>query len=273
MKYVIADLHFSDVSVLRTDSHPFANVEEMDATLLANWRCVVQPADEVYILGDLTLSDATTAQGLLNQLPGRKTMIRGNHDRFLSALNFDTNIFENVATQMSFKENHHRYQLCHYPLLDYPGMWHHQRLLYGHVHSNHRSRFVHLMSPDAVNVSASEINFTPISVNQLETRITAQWQAKVLDMVTLNNVAAGRPVVPSHLSDNIHEFDQDYCQTLVTGLAFNLLEVIWLPSLRHQGTSKPNRIMTALLDQVPIPELTAAETHFKSRYAKMLSRN
>ncbi|WP_461226126.1 metallophosphoesterase [Lacticaseibacillus suihuaensis] len=113
MRYVIADLHFGHAAVIKADRRPFSNVQAMDTAMIANWRRVVYPVDIVYILGDFTLNDAGYAQAILAQLPGRKVMIRGNHDRFLNDWGVASGQFEQVRQLTSFKENHLRYQLCH----------------------------------------------------------------------------------------------------------------------------------------------------------------
>ena len=80
MKYFIADPHFGHVNILQLSNRPFKTIQEHDDTLIKNWNNVVKPADEIYILGDLTMSkDGKYANSLLSKLNGRKYLINGNH--------------------------------------------------------------------------------------------------------------------------------------------------------------------------------------------------
>ncbi len=59
----------------------FIKFEEMDNTLIVNWNARIMDTDEIYILGDISL---TRQWGMvykyLKQLKGRKYLIQGNHD-------------------------------------------------------------------------------------------------------------------------------------------------------------------------------------------------
>ena len=55
-------------------------MQEMNQTLVANWNSLVDPEDEVYLLGDIMLNDNETGRKLLCQLKGHIHIIRGNHD-------------------------------------------------------------------------------------------------------------------------------------------------------------------------------------------------
>ena len=59
----------------------FATVEDHDATLLANFLAVVRPGDQVWWLGDMTVSRPDPAFEALAQIPGEHHLITGNHDR------------------------------------------------------------------------------------------------------------------------------------------------------------------------------------------------
>ncbi|MBQ3404908.1 MAG: hypothetical protein IJG63_05785 [Oscillospiraceae bacterium] len=50
--FYIADTHFGHRNCVRFDDRPFRSIEEHDETLISNWNSVVQPRDDVFILGD-----------------------------------------------------------------------------------------------------------------------------------------------------------------------------------------------------------------------------
>jgi calcineurin-like phosphoesterase family protein len=80
-KWFIADTHFSHTNIIRYASRPYANVEEMDRSLLDNWNQSVSKDDQVFFLGDFGLGDVDHLHSICSQLNGQKICIRGNHDR------------------------------------------------------------------------------------------------------------------------------------------------------------------------------------------------
>lgn len=53
MVYFTADTHFGHENIIKFCDRPFASVEEMDETLIANWNGRVRANDTVFILGDM----------------------------------------------------------------------------------------------------------------------------------------------------------------------------------------------------------------------------
>lgn len=82
MIYYTADPHLGHENVIKFSNRPFAGVEEMDKTIIANWRAVVQPGDDIYVLGDLIFKSADPEK-YLKQLTGKIHLIRGNHNTYL----------------------------------------------------------------------------------------------------------------------------------------------------------------------------------------------
>ena len=80
-RFIIADLHFGHENIIKYESRPFANVEEMNARLIELWNSTVGNDDLVYVLGDFTLSRRIDViKNLVSSLNGRKILIMGNHD-------------------------------------------------------------------------------------------------------------------------------------------------------------------------------------------------
>lgn len=73
-----ADPHFFHRLV--AEHRGFDTTEDMNDALVENWRRVVRPDDDVWVLGDLTLSNITGSLAIIESLPGRKHLIAGNHD-------------------------------------------------------------------------------------------------------------------------------------------------------------------------------------------------
>lgn len=83
--FVISDLHLAQESILhfKHDGHPlrpFRDLHHMHQVICDRWRDVVKPDDKVYVLGDVAARKSV--KSLLAGLPGRKRLVRGNHDHF-----------------------------------------------------------------------------------------------------------------------------------------------------------------------------------------------
>ena len=76
-----SDLHLGHENIIKYAQRPFGGVFHMDSSLLANAQAVV-PADAwLLFVGDLAMwKDRQTIQGWMDQCPGRKILVLGNHD-------------------------------------------------------------------------------------------------------------------------------------------------------------------------------------------------
>ena len=78
--FYIADTHFGHENSIRFCNRPFADVNEMNRTLIKNWNAKVTPDDDVYVLGDFAYRCATSVRNIARQLNGKKHLVVGNHD-------------------------------------------------------------------------------------------------------------------------------------------------------------------------------------------------
>ncbi|MEA5051362.1 MAG: metallophosphoesterase [Oscillospiraceae bacterium] len=80
--YAIADLHLSFGAKKPMDI--FAGWGDYTGRLEENWRALVAPADTVVVPGDIswgmTLGEAQPDFDFIERLPGRKILLKGNHD-------------------------------------------------------------------------------------------------------------------------------------------------------------------------------------------------
>jgi calcineurin-like phosphoesterase family protein len=138
-----ADLHLNHKSIIEHCHRNFANVDEMNETIINNWNKVIQPDDMVYLLGDVSWSSRAKTVPLIYRLKGRIFLIRGNHDqdilkkdcverfewvRDYSYLKVEDPDGPNGKTQPII--------LFHYPILS----WNHRNygswMLHGHCHGS-----------------------------------------------------------------------------------------------------------------------------------------
>lgn len=142
MIYYIADCHFFHGALNeKMDKRGFSSVEEMNGYMIQKWNDKVSSSDTVIVIGDFSLGKSAETQELLNRLKGRICLIRGNHDRFLDAADFDSSRFEWIDSYREITDSQRKVVLCHYPIPFYNGQYRLKKsgepktyMLYGHVH-------------------------------------------------------------------------------------------------------------------------------------------
>lgn len=166
MIYYTADPHLGHENVIKFSNRPFSNVEEMDNAIIANWRSVVQPNDDIYVLGDLIFKSADP-EAYLKQLTGKIHLIRGNHDTFLKNKALER-YFTSIDELLTIADNGRRVVLCHYPMAEWNGFYRNAVHLFGHIHNN-RNLACEIMEkiPNCYNVGVDCIGFTPMTLDQI----------------------------------------------------------------------------------------------------------
>ena len=156
--WFISDTHFGHPAIIPFGRRPFADADEMDAALEANWRATIKPEDLVYHLGDIAWTRAGLR--LFADLPGTKRLIIGNHDdgkacaplvQRLELLRvFDDGAF--IATHMPKRiGDPDRRQIN----------------VHGHVHADD------LDDPRYVNICVERTNYRPLHIDELRVRVAA----------------------------------------------------------------------------------------------------
>ena len=116
MIWFTSDMHFCHDRDFIYGKRGFSSVDEMNRVLIENMRSVVQPDDELYVLGDCFLEDNDAGMALMRQLPGKVRIIFGNHDSDtrvgLMEEEFDCRGF---AERIRYKG--YTFYLSHYPAL------------------------------------------------------------------------------------------------------------------------------------------------------------
>ena len=132
MVWWTADLHLGHKAIIKMQNRPFADVEEMNETIIANYNARVGKNDKVYILGDITHHlPEEEAMKMIKRLNGKKHLIIGNHDKIITP----SGLFESCEMLTKVNDFNKIFWVCHYPLL----AWHHMRsgtiMLHGHCHN------------------------------------------------------------------------------------------------------------------------------------------
>lgn len=132
MIYFTSDLHLGHENIIKMANRPFANVEEMNKTLIKNWNNTIKPTDTVYILGDLTMKmRVDDANKIISKLNGKKILIRGNHDK-----QYDEGVFQEVCDYKELKCNKQIFILSHYPFEEWNHYFRGAIHLHGHQHNH-----------------------------------------------------------------------------------------------------------------------------------------
>ena len=84
MKWFTSDTHFGHANIIKYCNRPFANPDEMNEAIIANWNNVVGEDDTVFHLGDVALGKWADWDGILTQLHGHKILVVGNHERIFA---------------------------------------------------------------------------------------------------------------------------------------------------------------------------------------------
>lgn len=169
--FFIGDTHFGHQNILNfsnrdgTPLRPFSTMEEMHESIVLNWNSVVKPQDKVYHLGDVAFS--TPGLKVMGRLNGKKRLIRGNHDLY------PTKKYMQYFQEIYGVRQIDGYWLTHVPM--HPDCLEKAILnIHGHLHSN----IVMLpeyssppLSDDRYfNVSVEQINYTPVSWDEIKAR-------------------------------------------------------------------------------------------------------
>lgn len=133
MLFFTSDLHLGHEGAIEFTERPFADVQEMNDTLIRNINDVVNPADELWILGDFSYKvSREDTRCLRNQIACRHVhLITGNHDRDYS----NDHIFQSVQNYKELKTVYGKFVLFHYPILEWSSAHYGSVHLHGHIHS------------------------------------------------------------------------------------------------------------------------------------------
>ena len=118
MIYFIGDTHFCHNKEFIYKPRGFNTVDEMNSAIIHNWNDVIDPMDDVYMLGDFALgTDYDSIECILKQLNGRIHLIIGNHDTDKKiAFYQNSDRFVEFCYATKLKLEGHTFMLSHYPM-------------------------------------------------------------------------------------------------------------------------------------------------------------
>ena len=163
--WFISDLHLNHNKEFLYKPRGFNSIGEMNEAIIKNLKACVGAEDHLYILGDLCFGPNEEARTWLEQIPGKVTVIVGNHDTDSRLALYEELGFKVMfAARMRYGKYH--FFLSHYQTLtensgeDYLTNAHIN--LYGHTHQNWiwTPEYPHsyCVCPEANNCFPHEIN-------------------------------------------------------------------------------------------------------------------
>lgn len=116
--YYIGDPHIGHANVIRLDGRPFSSVEEMEVEIVRRWNERITPQDTVNIIGDFSWKTSGGWIPVIQELKGRKVLVRGNHD----PKHIDgklAKLFEDIKDYKEIRDSNRRVCMCHFPMMFY----------------------------------------------------------------------------------------------------------------------------------------------------------
>ncbi len=158
-----------------------------DDAIVERWNAVVGPSDKVYVLGDVIIGRSQLPT--LGRLNGKKRLYMGNHDIFIKNWNRD---YQPYFTEISAYKVFDDLICSHIPLHPESVKERWKANVHGHLHANRvmtampRQGLVgkaidifaprEAIDPIYLNVSLEQIDYTPISMDEVYARIAAQQE-------------------------------------------------------------------------------------------------
>ncbi|PNX49309.1 MAG: hypothetical protein BV459_00215 [Thermoplasmata archaeon M11B2D] len=169
--FLIADPHFGHHGVcrfLRDDGsklRPWDDVSEMDEEMVLRWNDTVRPTDKVYVAGDVVINRKSLS--ILPRLNGTKVLIKGNHDIFKMS---------DYAPHFKDIRAYHILGGClisHIPVHEESlSRW--KCNIHGHLHYRRVVDADGFIDPRYFCVSVEHIDYRPIHIEEVFTRIRNQ---------------------------------------------------------------------------------------------------
>lgn len=175
--FLTADLHLGHEKTCTVfEGHdgrplrPFVNADEMDQTIIKNFQARLTKNDTLYVLGDVCIDPKNLWK--LHEIPGRKTLIPGNHERLPMSRYLE--FFDDVEVYKVFKTSglYKRFVCSHVPMHpDSVTRW--GANVHGHLHSDYvRLRPGHTdPDPRYLCVSLEQTNYAPLHLDEVRARL------------------------------------------------------------------------------------------------------
>ena len=173
MIFYTADLHLGDQRVFDLCSKPFADLHEYHTEIVRRWNAKVRASDEIYVLGDVAESNPAMLE-LLHDLAGCKHLIVGNHDQIILPAIIRSGVFLTISDLKVIEDNGRSVCLCHYPLMEWPGMNNGGYHVFGHIHNKtevngreYAQMKAYYFNKRAYNAGVDVTDYSPVTLDEM----------------------------------------------------------------------------------------------------------
>lgn len=170
--FFTSDSHYFHSNIIKYCDRPFADANDMNEQLIANWNNVVSPDDVVYHLGDFAFGNEKSVNAIMHRLNfAHMHFIKGNHDKpfmeWWTKARFNNDcVAQKVDISHYILETYikkQKFVLCHYAMRVWDQSHRGALHLYGHSHGT---------LPDDPNSKSFDVgvdchNYHPISLEQV----------------------------------------------------------------------------------------------------------
>lgn len=125
--WLTTDTHFGHANMVKLCHRP----EDFEKRIIDNWYQVVRPEDIVIHLGDVTWHVKDYLDDVVAKLPGKKILVRGNHDE-KSLMYYMKHGFDLAVDSLSMKYRGLDILFTHEPKIFHE----HDINIHGHLHNN-----------------------------------------------------------------------------------------------------------------------------------------
>lgn len=161
--YIVSDTHWLHKNIIKYCNRPMHH----DRLMEKNWHEIVGPQDEVLHLGDLMVWFnqvlINEASEIASRLPGKKYLIRGNHDKLKTAQLAKIGFTEVPEFIQTFGQT--RILFSHYPDTERIGTW--DLNVHGHIHNNDHHSDLDTRSHKYINVSIEMMDYKPVKLRDI----------------------------------------------------------------------------------------------------------
>lgn len=131
-----SDTHFGHANIIRFSNRPFSDVNQMDEELIRSWNEHVGFDDDVYHLGDFSLTNTQRTKSILSRLNGNIHLVIGNHEKSVMKSAECREMFVWTRDKHEFYIGKQFIVLCHYGMRVWNKSHHKSWMLYGHSHDS-----------------------------------------------------------------------------------------------------------------------------------------
>jgi calcineurin-like phosphoesterase family protein len=161
MIYFTADWYLKHKNIIKYCDRPFDNCDQMQQEIIWRYHQTVGHNDEVIFIGDIFWTTKLDyMRSLLTALPGKKYLIRGNHDTATTTKYKKAGFVSVEDSFMVLTYKEHDYHLCHDPALSQ--MNRNKRYLCGHVHD------LFIKQKNVINVGVDVWNWHPVAITDID---------------------------------------------------------------------------------------------------------